>query len=197
MAWVLRLDGVNDYPNFTPVSLAAGDSLSFNYIATDSAGANNNYFVDGTNSGNRPYLFIYNGKLEFNASFIDVSLDDTPITTKQTAPPQDGLQHKLTLTVKNNCVFGRFANRYTSEAYMKLDLIDLTIVKLNSDFLLWDATASDHSNTGAQPVLTDTVGTNDATGVNFPTDGSAWVDLGGGGNNFKAAWAINSNAILQ
>lgn len=43
-----------------------------------------------------------------------------------------------------------------------------------------DATASDHSDTGAQPVLVDTIGNNNATGVNFPTDGSAWVDLGGG-----------------
>jgi hypothetical protein len=45
---------------------------------------------------------------------------------------------------------------------------------------LWDATASDHSNTGVQPELLDTVGGNNATGVGFPTDGSAWVDLGGG-----------------
>lgn len=44
---------------------------------------------------------------------------------------------------------------------------------------LWDATASDHSNTGVQPALLDTVGGNNATGVGFPTDGSAWVDLGG------------------
>lgn len=44
----------------------------------------------------------------------------------------------------------------------------------------YDATASDHS-AGSQPILTDTIGGNDAIGVNFPTDVSAWVNLGGGG----------------
>lgn len=58
-----------------------------------------------------------------------------------------------------------------------IDIYDATTL----DFLArQDATASDHSNTGAQPVLVDTVGNNNATGVNFSTDGSAWVDLGGG-----------------
>tara|TARA_R110002049_G_scaffold225946_4_gene397899 strand:+ start:48 stop:1442 length:1395 start_codon:yes stop_codon:yes gene_type:complete len=44
----------------------------------------------------------------------------------------------------------------------------------------FSAEASDREITGAQPVLVDTIGNNNATGVNFPTDGSAWVDLGGG-----------------
>ena len=59
-----------------------------------------------------------------------------------------------------------------------IDIYDATTL----DFLSrQDATASDHSNTGAQPVLVDTIGGNNAVGVNFPTDGSAWIDLGGGG----------------
>lgn len=37
-----------------------------------------------------------------------------------------------------------------------------------------DATASDTSNTGAQPILVDSVGTNDGQGFNFPTNGDAW-----------------------
>jgi len=44
-----------------------------------------------------------------------------------------------------------------------------------------DANSSDRSNTGQQPILTDTAGGNNATGVGLPTDGSAWIDLGGGG----------------
>ena len=42
----------------------------------------------------------------------------------------------------------------------------------------WDATASSHA--AGTPVLVDTTGGNNATGVNMPTDGSAWLDLGGG-----------------
>lgn len=44
----------------------------------------------------------------------------------------------------------------------------------------WDANSSDTSNTGVQPVLTETVSANDATGVNFPTDGSAWGGVAAG-----------------
>ena len=55
-----------------------------------------------------------------------------------------------------------------------------------------DADVSDHSNTGLQPVWEDTVGSNDATGLNFPTDGSAWVDLGGSGVDGTVAIAMSS-----
>jgi len=43
--------------------------------------------------------------------------------------------------------------------------------------LTLDANASNHGP--GTPVLVDIVGTNDATGFNMPTDGSAWIDLGG------------------
>lgn len=40
------------------------------------------------------------------------------------------------------------------------------------------ALASDREITGVQPVLIDTYGTNDATGTNFATDGSVWLNSG-------------------
>jgi hypothetical protein len=44
----------------------------------------------------------------------------------------------------------------------------------------YDATASSHSS--GTPILSDISGNaQDGTGVNMPTDGSAWLDLGGGG----------------
>lgn len=58
---------------------------------------------------------------------------------------------------------------------------EIDLIYFSATGLYVSADASDRSNTGAQPVLVDTIGNNDATGVNFPTDGSAWVDLGGGG----------------
>jgi len=42
----------------------------------------------------------------------------------------------------------------------------------------WNPTASSHA--AGTPILTDTIGGNNATGVNMPTDGSAWINLGGG-----------------
>jgi len=55
-----------------------------------------------------------------------------------------------------------------------------------------DANSSDRSNTGQQPILTDTAGGNNATGVGLPTDGSAWIDLGGGANNSEIDITISS-----
>jgi hypothetical protein len=44
----------------------------------------------------------------------------------------------------------------------------------------YDATASDHSGSTNQPIITESVGGNNATGVNFPSnDASVWIDLGG------------------
>lgn len=39
---------------------------------------------------------------------------------------------------------------------------------------IWDASNSDTSNTGAQPILIESVAGDNATGVNFPTDGTAF-----------------------
>lgn len=39
----------------------------------------------------------------------------------------------------------------------------------------WEAAASDTSNTGAQPILVETVSGDHATGEGFPTDGSAFI----------------------
>lgn len=50
----------------------------------------------------------------------------------------------------------------------------------------YSADDSDHTNGGGaapypQPILIDTVGSNDATGINFPTDNlDYWINLGGG-----------------
>ena len=40
-----------------------------------------------------------------------------------------------------------------------------------------NADVSDHSNTGVQPILIDTVSGNNAVGVGMPTDGSAWLEF--------------------
>lgn len=54
---------------------------------------------------------------------------------------------------------------------------DLSVLTITADTYSYNYSAadSDTSNTGAQPVLVDTIAANDATGVNFPTDGSAWI----------------------
>jgi hypothetical protein len=60
----------------------------------------------------------------------------------------------------------------------------------------YDVTASDHSGSTNQPIITESVGGNNATGVNFPSfDASVWIDLGGGGVSISAL--LNSNYMVE
>jgi hypothetical protein len=55
-----------------------------------------------------------------------------------------------------------------------------------------DATASDHSITGVQPVLVDTIGSNDATGSGFDTGtNDYWIDLGGANPTGTIAYTMS------
>ncbi len=56
----------------------------------------------------------------------------------------------------------------------------------------WDATASSHA--AGAVILDELVSGNDATGVGMPTDGSAWIDLGGGITVTSTLGAINYNS---
>lgn len=62
----------------------------------------------------------------------------------------------------------------------------------DSDHIRYSPNASDRSNTGEQPVVVDTIGGNNAIGVGFPTDGSAWVNLGGA----EEPTVVNDDAAL-
>lgn len=67
------------------------------------------------------------------------------------------------------------------------------------DIAFYDAAVSSHA--AGTPILTDTIGGNNATGVNMPTDGSAWVDLGGGGVTVTATLGAiaytSQNAVIS
>ncbi|MDO6489285.1 hypothetical protein Q4503_16440 [Colwellia sp. 6_MG-2023] len=76
-------------------------------------------------------------------------------------------------TVTNSRIVGANFGAATQQGrleYLKVDINGTPELDLSP-------TLSDHSNTGSQPVMIDTVAGNNATGVGFPTDGSVWVDL--------------------
>lgn len=60
---------------------------------------------------------------------------------------------------------------------------------------VYNWSADDSARGAGTPILEDVAGGNDATGINMPTDGSAWINLGGGGG-FQAAWAIHANQLI-
>jgi hypothetical protein len=65
-----------------------------------------------------------------------------------------------------------------------IETIEYTELTTGSDDGLWDATASSHA--AGTPILTDTINSNNTTGVNMATggtvaNGGVWLDLGGSG----------------
>jgi hypothetical protein len=89
--------------------------------------------------------------------------------------------------------FGRRVE--TSAQYSNIDIYyaEFTDDLTSSNSRYYDATASSH--TAGTPILSETLNGNDATGVNMPTDGSAWLDLGGGltalTKSFSAQFNLN------
>ena len=113
-------------------------------------------------------------RLDKNAGEVSVFVDGV----EKTAINASISNFPATLTASQ--IFALNGSENVEGDYQNFTIVDSTT---SLPTLNLDATASDHSNTGLQPVLVDTIGSNNATGVNFPTDGSAWIDLGGGGGS--------------
>lgn len=79
-----------------------------------------------------------------------------------------------------------------------METIQLTLNNGLFDTLNLDTSQSDRSGSTNQPVITDTIGGNDATGVNFPPfDASVWIDLGGDGPSIIVTVNTNQGQELQ
>ena len=71
--------------------------------------------------------------------------------------------------------FGNKNNEYASGAEGDLNMTLYEASAVSDDYsYTWSADGSDTSATGVQPILVDTTSGNNATGEDFPTDGSAW-----------------------
>lgn len=192
MSWVIQTDGVNDYLSITQVGLVGDFKLvftDFRFIGDPAVGfgaiigrvsASNNFFI--TRDTDKWQLRI-NG-VDANFTFVNVP----PSQTRETLTIERiGSNATLTFGGNNSTVacgtgtfdfdgFGRVNTTLLKDIeYGIIEAFDSTSTLIHK----WDATPSNHGS--GTPLLLDTVGSNDATGVNMPTDGSAWVDLGGGG----------------
>ena len=128
-------------------------------------------------TGGSPYLFIPLGLV--TGVFSTIEFDATTVSGD------------IVFTIKVNdvvidttTIVSSTFNRFNRAAVL-LDTdgeCECTYITLKKDGVLvnnWDADASDHG--AGTPVLDDIQSGNDATGVNMPTDGSVWIDLGGSG----------------
>tara|TARA_R110001606_G_scaffold385158_1_gene548506 strand:+ start:5958 stop:7139 length:1182 start_codon:yes stop_codon:yes gene_type:complete len=195
MAWVLQFDGVNAYATIN-YSLVGETNfvLEFRMAFED---ANNRFAVFGDESyvGNNVFCWDLNTasplfQLRTSAGDIDLYSDIALVkgdfyTIKIT---KTGTSYELFVdsipkeTVISAEVFtgaftriGLFPTSIESKGKVEYITVSGTV----SSNINLSATASSH--TAGTPILVDTVSGNNATGVNMPTDGSAWVDLGDGG----------------
>ena len=196
MAWGLEYDGVNDY-----LTIPAGGFLLANQpfeIEWRGTVPSNYARAFGNSAGNTSRLLIFSSSQNVYLTDKDgVSI----IFTAPTYTKTDYNTFKFVRDASNNVSFylndifvqtiAGFSGelrpnqlgRHSSSNYSLGAIEFLRFNGNGNDLRHWSATASDHSNTGLQPVLVDISGYptgGPATGVNFPTDGSAWVDLGGG-----------------
>lgn len=199
MAWALKFDGVNDYAELAttiiPSDWDGGDwvveclfqsfrTISDNCFALAGNGIND-MFGYHYNSGTQSLGWRQDGTWVYFGSGIDPITSPIKVKVERIGSVTSVYSDDVFLGTSSRSRFGftqflggaiRGAAGPNFPTAQEVQYIKLQ--STNFDHYL-DATASSHS--AGTPILVDTVGTNNATGVNMPTDGSAWIDLGGGG----------------
>ncbi len=184
MACVLKFDGVNDYAVMdSEMVLAIGDTLEIK--ATASSGNDGGaYRILGRNDG-------FENLIELADADINVRIGNSAnnkVSTNYTKPAV-GVSFSFFLERLSSSLYEvRLDATTIGQISSSLDFKPNSVAGFNTSALFvgtieyikngtvnnWDATSSDTSNTGLQPILVDTIAGNNATGVNMPTDGSAW-----------------------
>ena len=204
MAWALQFDGVNDRATATTVPSIPNGFVFKARVRLNSApvGNFNTYISIGPSNEEASFGFTQSGVFRF-------VLRNTSINTTQAwnigqwyeleiSQPSgggfrvidakiDGLvvgsQNKPSPDLTGaGFVFGESSSQVS--ANIDIEWVEYTELASGAGNAYWDATSSSHA--AGTPILTDTIGGNDATGVNMPTNGSAWINLGGGGISVTA-----------
>ena len=207
MSWALQFDGVNDYTTLPTLAGGAfGDRLNtaqdwyleFEFNRQGSDGYVHRILDDSTGSDSILFrasdgLFRLNttsaGQLNWNGVpmpsgvFVKYKIQKLVGTVDYelfvdigAGFVSQGVKSGITAIVRFDVI-----GRNGTSGYINGQLTYFKYISASnpSQDINLDATASSHA--AGTPIWTDVIGGNNATGVNFPTDGSAWVDLGGGG----------------
>lgn len=185
MAWALQFDGVDDYATFTTISLSSDFDIEFTFLLDSGAGSTI-YVIETQASGgqwigrwNGNHIVYWGGSINtVSACAVDTEYKYRLVRTGTSVDWYINDVLENTFTNANTLHLYRFSRSGGNRMNGRIGY--LNVIDNGTQIHYFDPDVSDHSNTGQQPVLVDTVGSNDATGVNMPTDGSAWVDLGGG-----------------
>lgn len=197
MAWIIKTDGVNDFLSIARVTLSGDFKITFTdfrFVTDPTSGFG---VVIGTTTSASSFFITREDEnkwqFRFSGSNTDFSFTDVPPTTDRGTLIIERVGTSATLTFNgisktnpcsgNDFVFDGFSKvnsvLYKSIEYGTIEVIDSSSTVIHR----WDATASVNGASPpiGTPILIDTIGGNNSTGVNMPTDGSAWIDLGGGG----------------
>jgi hypothetical protein len=191
--WALQFDGVDDYTD--EISIAPDVNkvveITVDYVHTKTSGwgflvgfapgspSNNTAFAIRFRMGTGGFFFDANPRTYTNIlpvvgeryivkttlypdGTVSMSVNDSPSTS-----------YAYPTSIYNNINIMRLCCRNAGAEPTQMDLIGVEVKYDGAVIRNWDAIASNHS-AGGQPVLVDTIGGNNATGVNMPTDGSAW-----------------------
>jgi|GEM_PF-1994371 len=216
MGWAVKCDGQSNYFTIVATSIPAGEDGSVRTIFRLSSAAlyrnvfgnlanNNSIFrLVGSNlssmlirpeSGTLHQLTYstplvvgdwYDFTLTKTSGVWDLIDTQTQLSVLTAPSPADDTELKI------EQLFRRKAQEYF---HGDVQLLKITAAITTANNRNWDATASSHA--AGELTLIDTVGGNDATGVNFPTDGSAWVDLGGNTETYSFSATINATPELS
>lgn len=208
MTWAASFNGVDGYASLgSDVTLSVGDTLTIRAKAND-GNSDSTYRLLGRDDS-------WTSLIELQPSRINIRLGNTSnnyVSSGYILPSVDVWfeveLERLTNTdyevrldgVVLGVIYKEGGNNLTFNSlggFNKVGLFagEIEYVK-NGLANNWDATASDH-NSGSDPVtnpfiLTDTVGGNNATGVNMTT--ANWIDLGGSGITLTATEVLSSFA---
>lgn len=187
MAWALEFGGSGEHLTMSQIGLSGDFEINIR-LKLDSI--DSDCFVAGRASSSNDWVGFYLGKFQARLSRTFVILPVSPqvgvwydikierigtlITISETALGSGSANDSEVVYFDQ---LGKFSTNATETFYGQLEFISFASASANHNY---DATASNHGT--GQPVVVDTIGNNDATGFGFPTDGSAWVDLGGGGS---------------
>ncbi len=188
MAWGLQFNGTSTEASFTGFSTSGEFAFSGEFVTGTLA---DHGLVMGLSTGSANFIGDVQGAGFYaRIANVDSSGQALPIanSTRYTWSVTRDVSNLVTVTldgvgsytftaagVANFDTLGRNNFGFYFDGQLISSEVSLAGVPTYS----WSSTASDHSNTGVQPIILDTISNNDATGVNFATDGTDWVDLGG------------------
>lgn len=191
MAIVLELDGVDDHIS-CPIGATSHNDWFVEIDFPIDIARNANTWQYFYSCGSSFLSISSTNKIRFS-SFVTVTIDGVPqsYVNDSTLFVGSGLDSLAGKVVKVKLgIAGSPSTLIIGANSSLLDNMEMQLNAVNfynsSNVLQrnWDADLSVH--TAGTPILTNTLGGNNATGVNMPTaalgqPGSAWIDLGGGG----------------